>query len=114
VPGLRFDLPSFEVRPGARVELTLANTDDMLHNLVVTQPDAADAVAMAAMELGLEGAENGYVPDVGGVLFHTALLQPGTREHIYFTAPETPGDYPYVCTFPGHAFTMRGTMHVAP
>ena len=28
--------------------------------------------------------------------------------------PATPGDYPYVCTFPGHGVMMRGVMHVKP
>jgi plastocyanin len=30
---------------------------------------------------------------------------------IEFTAPSAPGDYPYVCTFPGHS-TMRGILKV--
>lgn len=113
-PGLRYDLPSFEVKPGARVELAFQNDDDMLHNLLVVRPGTADAVAQEAIELGLEGMAKGFVPDSDDVLFHTALLQPGASERIYFTAPTEPGEYTYVCTFPGHAFTMRGTMYVTP
>jgi azurin len=30
---------------------------------------------------------------------------------VTFTAPAA-GDYPYICTFPGHYMTMRGVMHV--
>jgi azurin len=29
-----------------------------------------------------------------------------------FTAPIAKGDYPYVCTFPGHHILMRGVMKV--
>ena len=111
-PGLRYDLPSFEVEPGARVEIVFQNDDDMLHNLLVVVPGSADRVAAEAMNLGLEGAEKGYVPDSDDVLFHTRLLQPGTSESIFFKAPSEPGAYTYVCTFPGHATTMRGTMLV--
>ena len=113
LPGLRFDLDAFEVAPGDRVEIVFRNDDDMLHNLVVVMPGAADAVASKAMSLGLEGAAKAYVPDSPDVLYHTDLLQPGAMESIYFTAPLEPGEYVFVCTFPGHAATMRGIMRVA-
>ena len=29
-----------------------------------------------------------------------------------FTAPSKPGDYDYVCTFPGHAMLMKGILRV--
>ncbi len=112
LPGLRYDLSAFEVAPGARVEIIFQNDDDMLHNLVVVLPGTADAVAAKALSLGLDGSEKGYVPVSTDVLFHTALLQPGESESIFFAAPSEEGDYPYVCTFPGHAPTMRGTMTV--
>jgi azurin/glucose/arabinose dehydrogenase len=112
VPGLRFDLPEVTVRAGDRVRLVLVNPDDMLHNLVVVRPGAADRVVQAAMNLGLSGQARHYVPDSPDVLYHTALLQPGTDEAIYFRAPAEPGEYTYVCTFPGHGITMRGTLRV--
>ena len=34
------------------------------------------------------------------------------REVLEFTAPEKPGDYEFVCTFPGHYMLMRGIMKV--
>ena len=44
--------------------------------------------------------------------WHTKLLMPNTAETLRFTAPTAPGDYPYLCTFPGHWVIMRGMMHV--
>ena len=111
-PGLKYDLGSFRVKPGSRVKLTFVNDDDMLHNLVVTKKGQREAVATLAMNLGLDGPAQGYVPETGDVLFHTSLLQPQTSEAIYFVVPVETGAYPYVCTFPGHAFTMYGTMEV--
>ena len=111
-PGLQFDLGEFSVPARGRVELVFNNDDDMLHNLVIVRPGTADAVATEAMQLGLDGPEMNYVPDNPAVLHHTALLQPQSTERIYFTAPAESGAYPFVCTFPGHAFTMRGVMRV--
>jgi len=114
LPGMKYDLPSFEVKPGARVRLVFNNDDDMLHNVVIVKPGTADKVGQDAVQLGLRGAEMNWVPESDDVLYYTALLQPETSESIYFTAPTTPGDYTYVCTFPGHYISMRGTMRVAP
>ena len=110
-PGLQYDLKSFEVREGDRVQLEFNNNDDMMHNLVVVEPNTADQVGTLAMNLGLDGPQQGYVPEVDEVLFHTCILQPGSSETIYFTAP-APGEYTYVCTFPGHSRVMRSKMIV--
>ena len=112
VEGLAFSLPSFDVKPGARVRLEFANGSDMLHNLVIVRPGSADRIADAAMKLGLDGTRLQYVPRSADVLAHTALLEPQKSETIYFEAPTTPGEYTYICSFPGHASLMRGTMRV--
>lgn len=114
LPGLRFNLDQFEVKAGSRVRMVFNNNDDMMHNLLITRPGQADAVAEAAMQLGLDGQNLGYVPDMDAVLNHTSLLQPETTETLYFHAPNEPGTYEFICTFPGHAFTMRGVMRVTP
>ena len=46
------------------------------------------------------------------VIAHTAMSNPGQTVEVTFTAPEQAGDYPFLCTFPGHFATMQGTMHV--
>src|SRR5207244_10411191 len=55
-----------------------------------------------------------YVPKSSKILHATALLQPGATERLQFTAPKKPGEYPYICTFPGHWRLMYGMMHVVP
>lgn len=112
LPGLIFDQEAFEVKAGSKVALTFDNNDDMMHNLIVTSPDGLDQVIEAAQNLGLRGQEMGYAPVTGNVLFHTGLLEPETVETIYFVAPDKPGTFPFVCTFPGHSMTMRGVMVV--
>ena len=46
------------------------------------------------------------------ILHATKHLDKGETQEIEFTAPATAGDYPFVCTFRGHATIMRGVMHV--
>ena len=112
VEGLKFDLPAIDVKAGARVKLDFANVSDMLHNLVVVRPGTANRVGEAALRLGLDGAKLEYVPRTDDVLYYTSVLEPQKSETIYFVAPTTPGEYTYVCTFPGHYITMQGTMRV--
>ena len=111
-PGLIFSVTEVAVAAGSQVELVFNNTDDMAHNLVITLPGMANAVGEAAIALGLDGAEMDWVPASDDVLYHTGLLEPGGSETIYFTAPTEPGEYDFVCTFPGHHGTMRGVLRV--
>lgn len=113
-PGLKFDTELIKVKAGARIRILFKNADDMLHNFVVTKPGRGNAVGQAAMELGLDGPARSYVPESDDVLYHTSLLQPGDSEAIYFTVPEKPGDYEFLCTFPGHFQLMRGIFRVEP
>ena len=113
-PGLKYDVSNFEVKAGSKVRLIFNNNDDMTHNVVITAPGAADEVGSLALKMGLKGSEMNYVPSSNKVLFHTGLLQPETSESSYFVAPSTPGEYMFVCTFPGHAAVMRGIIKVVP
>ncbi|KAA0989137.1 plastocyanin/azurin family copper-binding protein [Dyadobacter aurulentus] len=110
-PGLKFDKELLEVTAGSKVKLTFNNNDDMLHNLVITQPGKGDEVGQKAMDMGLTGTNAGYIPETPDVLFHTCLIQPEASQSVYFTAPK-PGDYPFICSFPGHSFVMKGILRV--
>lgn len=111
-PGLKFDPAQMRVKAGSTVKVVFTNDDDMLHNFVLVLPGTAIEVGEMAMKLGLEGQQKNYIPQTNKVLYHTNLLQPGTNEAIYFTAPTEPGDYTYVCTVPGHFYVMQGILKV--
>lgn len=110
--GMLFDKKSVSVKAGSKVRLVLNNPDDMMHNLLIVSPGAVDRVADMANKMGLKGQSLGFVPDSELVLAHTNLLQPGSSDVIFFTAPSEPGDYSFVCTFPAHAATMKGLFKV--
>jgi uncharacterized protein len=111
---MKFDLKNFTVEAGKTVEIIFENPDFMQHNLVITKPGTMETVGRAADKLASDprGAEMQYVPDIPEVLFHTRLVNPQETVRLAFTAPATPGDYPYVCTFPGHWSIMNGVMKV--
>jgi azurin len=68
-------------------------------------------VANLSLLMGAEGFAKQYRPETDLILWGTKLLEYDKEEQLIFTAP-APGDYPYICTFPGHAIIMRGVMHV--
>ena len=110
-PGLKFERYLFEVKEGDKVKLSFNNNDDMLHNLLITKKGKGEVVGKLALELGLRGTELGFIPSSDDLLWSTCLLQPETSQSIYFIAP-APGEYPYICSYPGHFSVMKGVMRV--
>jgi azurin len=113
---MMFDLRWFVVEAGKPVQIVLFNPDAMSHNLVVTTPGSLKEVgtAAAAMTPSTDPKVKPYVPDTPQVLQATRLLNWGETERLSFAAPEKPGEYPFVCTFPGHWVRMYGIMLVVP
>ncbi|MBL9142610.1 MAG: hypothetical protein JNM99_02910 [Verrucomicrobiaceae bacterium] len=104
----------FHVKAKAPVKLVFENPDVTAHNLVLVQPGAADEVGLAGNEMAKDasGMAKGFIPDNPKILHHTKLLNQGDSETLRFLAPERPGRYPYICTFPGHWLVMKGEMVV--
>lgn len=111
-PGMQFDVVRFAVEPGDRVIIDFVNPDEMAHNLLVTRPGRRMAVVSAALALGVDGLAKEFVPDSPDVLLASRLLTPDQEQTLIFNAPDEPGIYPYVCTFPGHGMLMYGAIYV--
>ena len=114
---MRYDLPRIVVEPGKPFEVILENDDFMPHNLAFVQPGTRESVANLAANMKptqLDSQGRSYVPDSKDVMAATRLLEAGQRQTIKVTAPSTPGEYEYVCTFPGHWTLMWGTLVVTP
>jgi azurin len=111
---MKYDIAEFVVQAGKPVEIIFENPDFMQHNLVITKPGEKEKVGLAADKLATDpnGAELGYVPKMPEVLFSSPLLDPEKTVRMKFTAPDKPGIYPFICTFPGHWRVMQGTMKV--
>jgi plastocyanin len=112
---MKYDLTDFTVRPGQKLKLIFENGDDLPHNLVFCQPGTDTAtMAIKQMDKPEEAIKRNWLPDDKRIWLYSKMLNPHQTEELTLAVPEKPGDYPYVCTFPGHALTMRGTMKVLP
>ena len=109
---MKYDVTELKVKAGKKVKLTFVNPDALPHNFVITKPGTATAVAAAAVNLGADGFKVGFLPKSDDILHATKLLDRGETEVLEFNAPTTPGDYEFVCTFPGHSILMRGVLKV--
>ncbi len=109
-----YDKTLIVVEPGKPVEIILKNDDAMQHNLVIAAPGALEEIGQAAEKMPPQpdALLRLYVPDSAQVLFATKLLDPGQQAKLAFTAPSQPGEYPYLCTYPGHWRRMVGTLAV--
>ena len=109
---MAFDKTKLSVPTGAEVHLTLKNNATMAtlpHNWVLVKPGTEASVAAGGLKFG-EPA--GYINVTDhNMLVHTPLAKPGESTEVTFTAPD-PGDYPYICTFPGHYMMMKGVLTV--
>lgn len=109
---MKFTETEFTVQPGQTVTIVFENTASspaMQHNVVVL--NSADEETTKRVGQAALNAPN-YVPDDPAVIAATDVAKPGETTEVTFTVPETPGEYTYVCTYPGHYVTMQGTMIV--
>jgi putative membrane-bound dehydrogenase-like protein len=111
---MKFNKATFTVKAGSQVTIDFENPDFMQHNLVIGQKGSMEIIGKAADDLARDpkGAEQNYVPKIPQVIAATRLVDPEGRESIVFTAPTEPGEYPFVCTVPGHWRIMNGIMKV--
>jgi putative heme-binding domain-containing protein len=115
-----FTVSRFDVTPGQPVKVVFTNPDATNHNMVFVQPDALEEVGMAANEMARDpkNANSDFVPkSKQALILHASKMIGPTRKSLVdvlrFKAPEKPGVYPFVCTFPGHWIIMKGHMVVA-
>ena len=109
---LEFDQDRFEVAADSEIILVFDNGSGLFqHNWVIVQAGQKDVVAGRGTTAG---PGNDWVqPEDPDVIAHTALLDPGEAGEVHFTAPPI-GTYQFVCTFPGHNFSMFGDFVVNP
>ncbi len=114
---MQFDKKAFEVVEGQKVTLVLTHSGQlpkaaMGHNIVILKPGTSlPEFAMKCAPL----AANDWIPEDDEskklIIAHTKMLGGGESDTITFTAP-APGEYPFLCTFPGHFAMMQGVMTV--
>ena len=112
--GLLFSPTELTVTAGSKVRLIFENPDVIVHNWVLIAPNSSEEIGTLADKLAsqADGAAKEYLPESDKILLASKLLAPGASEELVFTAPTEPGNYPYLCTFPGHWRIMQGILKV--
>ncbi len=114
---MKFSVTSIEAEAGEEITIKLTTKSQipksaMAHNVVVIDKDAnVDEVAMASMQ----ARDNNYIaPNYKDqIVAATALAGGGETVEVTFTVPEEPGNYEYICSFPGHYQAgMKGILTV--
>lgn len=117
LPGkMLFDKKFIDIPAGESMSLIFENPDQMPHNVVIIKPGSTEKVGNTADEMAstADGYAKNFVPDMPEVLFATPLVGPGKSFRLEFKAPDAPGEYPFICTFPGHWRMMKGIIRVKP
>ena len=112
---MRYDTPRLVVEAGKPLEIILENADFMPHNLAVVRPGTREKVANLAAVMKpeeLDGRGRAFMPNTQDILAATKLIEAGQRARLSLTAPEEPGTYEYVCTYPNHWMVMWGQLIV--
>lgn len=114
---LKFSMELVEASPGEKIRMTLEVVSNMPktamgHNIAIVDKDAdVQEFVMQSMS----AKDNEYIAPAleDQVVAFTKMIGGGETSVIEFTVPEEPGDYVFVCTFPGHYFAgMKGILRV--
>jgi azurin len=117
--GMSYDITTINAKAGQKVKITFINQHPLVplqHNIIVGKIGSREnlqkaALAMVSADLP-KWMEKGFIPETPEVLHHTKLVNPGETVELEFVAGPDKGDYPYLCTFPGHSVSMQGTLKV--
>jgi azurin len=112
--GLQYVQKQLTAKAGEKLTITFKNPDVVPHNWMLAKPGTLQKIGNLAnlMITDPQGLAKHYVPDSDDVLAYTDMTNPKGEFTIHITAPKETGDYPYLCTFPGHWMVMNGVLKV--
>ena len=106
---LFFDQEKMPGKAGDHITVKLVNSAGaQQHNWVLVPAGPARLEIATA---GMTAATTGWVPNDDRIVAHTELINPGESGGVTFQVPSE-GAYEFVCTFPGHSFTMFGAFEI--
>lgn len=113
---MKYDKDVLEAKAGQEVTLNFHHTgkmtkEQMGHDFVLLK-EGTDVDAFGQACAANKDHDKLPASQIDNVLAHTDLIGGGESTQIKFTAPTVPGNYTYVCSFPGHYGSMKGTFIV--
>jgi azurin len=114
LPGLKFNTVHIEAQAGEKVIFVFPNDDSsgMVHNLAIITPGSRETVLDAAVAMGAAGLKKNFIPEIPELLASTPQVAQGMKYTLYFSVPKEPGNYHFICTYPGHGLIMQGIFAV--
>lgn len=113
---MKYSVTSIEAKPGEQLHVVLTNAgtlpkEAMAHNWILLKP-GSDYMAFSAAAASAKATD--YIPEnlKDEIIAKIDLLGPHQTGEVTFKAPDQPGEYPFLCSFPGHAALMHGTLTV--
>jgi len=113
---MKFSTTALEAKPGEELHVVLTNAgslpkEAMAHNWVLLKP-GSDVMAFSAAAASAK--DKNYIPDnlKDQIIAKIDILGPHQTGEVTFKAPDQAGEYPFLCSFPGHAALMKGTLTV--
>ncbi len=114
---MKYDVTSITAKPGEKLHVVLKAVGSMpkiamAHNFVLLKAGVSPTdVSNAAFNARATDFVPAEMKDK--IIAHTGLAGGGETVDVTFTAPAKPGNYDYLCTFPGHfSQGMKGTLAV--
>jgi azurin len=114
---MKFDVTKINASPGEKLTVTLVNAGNipkeaMGHNWILLKA-GVDPVAYA--NAAITAVKEQYQPKAQAdkVIASIPMLGPKEKASVTFNAPDKPGTYAYICSFPAHCLAgMRGVLVV--
>lgn len=112
--GLQFVQKQLSAKAGEKITIRFKNPDVVPHNWLLAKPGSLQKLGekVNLMITDPQGLAKHYVPESDDVIAYTDMTNPKAEFVIHLTAPKDKGDYPYLCTFPGHWMVMNGVLKV--
>jgi azurin len=114
---MKFSLATITAKPGEQLRVRLTSKGGMpkiamAHNFVLLNRKASQVDFVTA---AMQARTTDFIPadKKADVIAFTGLAGAGETVEVTFKVPAAAGDYPYLCSFPGHFQAgMKGTLTV--
>ena len=114
---MKFNLSEIVAKPGEQLRIKLTSKGvmpkvAMSHNVVILKK-GADSAAFATAAASARATDFIPAANKADVIAHTPLAGNGETVEVVFKVPAAAGNYPFLCTFPGHFVVgMKGNLVV--
>jgi azurin len=114
---MKFSMATIAAKPGEQLRIRLVVKGSMpkiamAHNFVVLNK-GANVVDFATAAMNARATDFIPAEKKADILAHTTLAGAGETVEVIFKVPAAAGEYPFLCSFPGHFQAgMKGSLAV--